>query len=59
MKQRINFGKVQPGAYDAMEALDAFVEHSSVSKEYLELIKIRASQIMAVLIAQIRIRTTH
>ena len=45
MKQRINFGKVQPGAYDAMEALDAFVEHSSISKEYRELIKIRASQI--------------
>jgi len=45
MKQRINFGKVQPGAYDAMEALDAFVEHSSISKEFRELIKIRASQI--------------
>ena len=45
MKQRINFGKVQPAAYDAMEALDAFVEHSSISKEYRELIKIRASQI--------------
>ena len=36
---------MQPGAYDAMEALDAFVEHSSISKEYRELIKIRASQI--------------
>ena len=36
---------MQPGAYDAMEALDAFVEHSSVSKEYRELIKIRASQV--------------
>ena len=45
MKQRINFGKVQPRAYDAMGALDAFVEHSSVSKEYRELIKIRASQV--------------
>jgi AhpD family alkylhydroperoxidase len=45
MKRRINFGKVQPGAYDALEALDAFVEHSSISKEYRELIKIRASQI--------------
>jgi AhpD family alkylhydroperoxidase len=45
MKQRINFGKVQPAAYDAMEALDAFVDNSSISKEYRELIKIRASQI--------------
>ncbi len=45
MKHRINFGKVQPGAYDAMEALDNYVEQSSISKEYRELIKIRASQI--------------
>ncbi len=45
MKKRVNFGKVQPGAYDALEALDAFVEHSSISKEYRELIKIRASQL--------------
>jgi AhpD family alkylhydroperoxidase len=45
MKHRINFGKVQPQAYDAMEALDNYVEQSSISKEYRELIKIRASQI--------------
>jgi AhpD family alkylhydroperoxidase len=45
MKHRINFGKVQPQAYDAMEALDNYVERSSINKEYRELIKIRASQI--------------
>lgn len=45
MKQRINFGKVLPAAYDAMEALDNFVDNSSIKKEYRELIKIRASQI--------------
>jgi len=45
MKQRINFGKVQPAAYDAMEALDAFVDNSSINRQYRELIKIRASQI--------------
>jgi AhpD family alkylhydroperoxidase len=45
MKHRINFGKVQPQAYDAMEGLDNYVERSSISKEHRELIKIRASQI--------------
>jgi len=45
MKQRINFGKIQPAAYDAMEALDNYINNSSIKKEYRELIKIRASQI--------------
>jgi AhpD family alkylhydroperoxidase len=45
MKQRINFGKVLPAAYNAMEALDNFVDNSSIKREYRELIKIRASQI--------------
>ena len=43
--KRINFGKVQPAAYDAMEALDNYIDSSSIKKEYRELIKIRASQI--------------
>jgi len=45
MKQRINFGKVLPAAYNAMESLDALTDNSSINKEYRELIKIRASQI--------------
>ncbi len=45
MKQRINFGKVLPAAYNAMETLDALTYNSSINKEYRELIKIRASQI--------------
>ncbi len=45
MKQRINFGKVLPAAYNAMESLDALTYNSSINKEYRELIKIRASQI--------------
>ncbi len=45
MNQRFNFGKVQPAAYVAMEAMDAFVNNSSINKEYRELLKIRASQI--------------
>lgn len=45
MKKRINFSVVQPGAYTAMDALDKFVEASTVNKHSIELIKIRASQI--------------
>jgi AhpD family alkylhydroperoxidase len=45
MKKRINFNTVQPAAYDAMDALDQFVDQSSIDKLHRELIKIRASQI--------------
>jgi len=45
MSKRINFNDVQPGAYDAMDALDKFVEETSIDKVHRELIKIRASQI--------------
>jgi len=45
MSTRINFNDVQPGAYDAMDALDKFVEETSIDKLHRELIKIRASQV--------------
>lgn len=45
MKKRIDFNVVQPKAYDAMDALDKFVNGSSIDKLQRELIKIRASQI--------------
>ena len=45
MKKRINFNSVQPRAYDAMDALDQYVNGTSVDKLHRELIKIRASQI--------------
>ncbi len=45
MSKRINFNDVQPGAYDAMEALDKFVDETSIDKLHKEFIKIRASQI--------------
>ena len=38
-------GKVAPDAYKAMDALDTFVDKSSISPLHKELIKIRASQI--------------
>lgn len=45
MNKRINFNDVQPNAYDAMDALDKFVEETSIDKLHREFIKIRASQI--------------
>lgn len=45
MKKRIDFNVVQPKAYGAMDALDKFVNESSIDKLQRELIKIRASQI--------------
>ena len=45
MKKRLNFNVVEPGAYVAMDALDTFIDNSSIDKLHRELIKIRASQI--------------
>ena len=45
MKARFKMGKVAPDAYKAMDALDTFVDKSSISPLHKELIKIRASQI--------------
>jgi AhpD family alkylhydroperoxidase len=45
MEQRLSMGKVQPGAYTAMKALDGFVAQSGIDKVHRELIKIKASQI--------------
>lgn len=45
MKPRLNFGKVQPGAYKAMDALDEYVTNADFNPMYKELIRIRASQI--------------
>jgi AhpD family alkylhydroperoxidase len=45
MNKRINFNDVQPSAYDAMDALDKFVDETSIDKLHKEFIKIRASQI--------------
>ena len=45
MDKRIDFNETQPAAYDAMDALDRFVNGSSIDKKHRELIKIRASQL--------------
>ncbi len=38
-------GKVQPSAYRAMDALDQYVQNTSIDKLHQELVRIRASQI--------------
>ncbi|HVV62846.1 MAG TPA: carboxymuconolactone decarboxylase family protein [Pseudolabrys sp.] len=45
MQQRIDFTKVNPGAYKAVAALQAYVNQSGLDKKMVELMKIRASQI--------------
>lgn len=45
MQQRIDVSKVSPAAYQAMAALQNYVDHSGLDAKLRELIKIRASQI--------------
>ena len=45
MNKRINLNDVQSKAYDAMDALDRFVDEASIDKLHKDFIKIRASQI--------------
>ena len=45
MSNRIDFNLVQPAAYDAMDALDQFVNRSAITRVQREFIRLRASQI--------------
>jgi AhpD family alkylhydroperoxidase len=45
MEARFLMGKVQPAAYRAMGALDAYVQATGIDKFQQELIRIRSSQI--------------
>lgn len=45
IETRLNLGKEQPGAYQAMDALDTYISQTSIDKISQELIRIRASQI--------------
>lgn len=45
MKARLNYGKVAPGVYDAMDALDQYLQKSGLETRLLLLIQLRASQI--------------
>jgi AhpD family alkylhydroperoxidase len=45
MEERINIHEVAPDAYKAMGALQHFVNHSSLPRTLMELVRMRASQL--------------
>ena len=45
MENRLNLKNTEPKAYEAMYALEKYIQASFLSKTHLELIKIRASQL--------------
>jgi AhpD family alkylhydroperoxidase len=45
MQKRINYKNAAPGVYKAMDALDRYLQESSLEKPLLFLVQLRASQI--------------
>ena len=45
MQPRINYTKLSPGGYQAMLGLELYLNHSSLEKKLLHMIKLRVSQI--------------
>jgi AhpD family alkylhydroperoxidase len=45
MKTRFNYARVAPGVYDAMDALDQYLQASAIEKGLLYLVQLRVSQI--------------
>lgn len=45
MKARLNYAKVAPGVYDAMDALDQYLSQCGLEESLLHLARLRASQI--------------
>lgn len=45
MKTRLNYAKVAPGVYDAMDALDQYLAKCGLDESLLHLARLRASQI--------------
>jgi AhpD family alkylhydroperoxidase len=45
MKTRLNYGLVAPGVYDAMDALERYIQESGLERPLLLLAQLRASQI--------------
>lgn len=45
MKERLDYGKLAPGAMKAMNGLQRYVDECGLEKSLLELVKLRASQI--------------
>ena len=45
MQLRLNYGKVAPGVYGAMDALDRYLQQCDLEKALIMLVQLRASQI--------------
>jgi AhpD family alkylhydroperoxidase len=45
LKPRLNYAKVAPGVYDAMDALDQYLASCGLEESLLQLARLRASQI--------------
>jgi AhpD family alkylhydroperoxidase len=45
MNVRVNYGTVAPGIYEAMDALDQYLQRCDVEKRLIMLVQLRASQI--------------
>ena len=45
MRPRINYAKVAPGVYDAMDALDQYLAGCGLEERLLHLVRLRASQL--------------
>jgi len=44
-RQRIDYAKVAPEAYEVLERIDSYVANTSLPKNLVELVKLRSSQI--------------
>ena len=45
MKPRLNYGRIAPGVYDAMDALDQYLAACGLEESLLHLVRLRASQL--------------
>src|SRR6185436_4525908 len=45
MKTRLNYARLAPGVYDAMDALDQYLNTCGLEQPLLHLVRLRASQI--------------
>ena len=45
MNSRLNYGKIAPGVYEAMDALDRYVQTCAIEKPLVMLVQLRVSQI--------------
>jgi AhpD family alkylhydroperoxidase len=45
MKARINYGQAAPGTYEAMDALDRYLQDCAIERPLLLLVQLRASQV--------------